>query len=207
MTTLPRFPPPSPGGTTLHPGWRCRSTRQLARRAAGWPPTSHAGRVALLAANVARNFGLSPAEVREVCLAGLLHDVGKLFVPREVREKVGPLSAQEWRQMRRHPVYSAHLTGLLPGVSKQVRQAVRHHHERVDGTGYPDRLCGNEVPLSARILAVCDVYDALISPRAYKRAWSQEAVWHELNAKCEQHFDRQVVAALWNVLGQPSGAT
>lgn len=107
--------------------------------------------------------------------------------------------------MQQHPVYSARLTRLLPGASRQVRQAVRYHHERLDGVGYPDRLQGDDIPLLARILTVCDVYDALISPRPYKRAWSQEAVWHELDAKCEQHFDRQVVTALWNALGQPSG--
>ncbi|MFC5849343.1 HD-GYP domain-containing protein [Deinococcus petrolearius] len=203
MTTCPHFTPP--GGTAHPPGWRCRSTRSVAQYAAGWPPTSHAGRVALLAADVARQLNLPPAQVRDACLAGLLHDIGKLLVPRAVREKTGPLNGQEWRQMQRHPVYSAHLTGLLLCASGQVRQAVRHHHERLDGAGYPDRLLGDEVPLLARILAVCDVYDALISPRSYKRAWSQEAVWHELTAKCGQHFDRQVVMALGQVRGQPLG--
>lgn len=106
--------------------------------------------------------------------------------------------------MQRHPLDSARLTTLLPGVSPTVRLAVRHHHERLDGAGYPDHLRGDEIPLLARILAVCDVYDALVSPRSYKRPWSLEEAWGELTAQCGRQFDRAVVTALGEVLGELS---
>ncbi len=197
---------PEPCGTRPAPVRLTRRGRvywRLAQHAAQWSPTAHTGRVALLAVAVAWQLGLSPAQVREVCLAGLLHDLGKLLIPTRVRRKAGPLSGQDWRQMQRHPVYSACLTGLLPGASRTVRAAVRHHHERLDGAGYPDRLSGEAVPLLARVLAVCDVYDALISPRSYKPAWPAQAVVRELRDQAGPHFDPQVVAALGAVLGWP----
>lgn len=174
---------------------------QQVRRAVGWTPTTHAGRVALLAAAVAQQLGLPPAQVREVYLAGLVHDLGKLFVPRQVRRKPAALTAQEWGRMQRHPVYSARLTRLLPGLPRTVRRAARHHHERWDGTGYPAGLAGEAIPLLARVLAVCDVYDALSSPRPYKPAWEAQAVQRELWAQTGRHFDPRIVAALGETLG------
>lgn len=176
---------------------------RLARCAAAWSPTAHAGRVALLAVAVARQLELPAAQVREVYRAGLIHDLGKLFVPPQVRRKPTALTAHEWGQMQRHPVYSARLIRLLPGLSRTVRRAARHHHERWDGTGYPAGLSGEAIPLLARILAVCDVYDALSSPRSYKRAWEPGAVQREFKAQTGSHFDPQIVAALGEVLRWP----
>lgn len=203
MPLPPPAPPLLPRSFCLRPllrqqgrGWSSRAAHLVAKRAMGWPPTAHAGRVACLAAAVARDLGLSPAQVREAYLAGLLHDSGKLLVARHVRHKAGPLDPQEWRQMQRHPVYSARLLRGLPGLPRSVRQAVRHHHERLDGSGYPGGLAGDAVPLLARILAACDVYDALSSPRSYKAAWPAEAVWAELSAQAECCLDSEVLAAL-----------
>lgn len=196
---LPASPFPhatSPTSALERPGWRCRAYRGVVGRAIGWPPTAHSGRVACLAGAVARDLGLAPARVREAYLAGLLHDSGKLLVSGRVRRKAGALDPHEWRQMQRHPVYSARLSRLVPGVPVAVWQAVRHHHERLDGSGYPGGLAGDAVPLLARILAACDVYDALSSPRSYKAAWSADAVWTELGAGTGRHFDPEVVAAL-----------
>lgn len=176
---------------------------RLAWHAAAWWPTAHAGRVALLAVAVAQQLELPLAQVREVYLAGLVHDLGKIFVPCQVRRKPTALTAREWGQMQRHPVYSARLTRLLPGLSRPVRRAARHHHERWDGTGYPARLSGETIPLLARILAVCDVYDALSSPRPYKQAWEPEAVARELKVQSGTHFDPQIVIALGQVLCWP----
>ncbi|QLG13370.1 HD-GYP domain-containing protein (plasmid) [Deinococcus sp. D7000] len=159
--------------------------------------------MALLAVAVARQLGLPAAQVREVYLAGLVHDLGKLFMPHQVRRKPTALTAHEWGQMQRHPVYSARLIRLLPGLSRTVRRAARHHHERWDGTGYPAGLSGETIPLLARILAVCDVYDALSSPRSYKRAWEPGAVERELKAQTGSHFDPQIVTALGEVLRWP----
>lgn len=180
---------------------------RLAQAAAGWSPAAHAGRVSLLAVAVARQLGLPAAQVREVCLAGLVHDLGKLFVPRAVQRKPTALTAREWRQMQRHPVYSARLTRLLPGLSRTVEQAARHHHERWAGTGYPARLAGETIPLLARTLAACDVYDALSSPRRYKRAWEPGAVEREFRVQTGVHFDPQIVAALGEVLRWPPHLT
>lgn len=190
------FHPAAPPPPLERPGWRCRAYRGVVDRAIGWPPTAHSGRVACLAGAVAQTLGLGPAQIREAYLAGLLHDSGKLLVSGRVRRKTGPLDPREWRQMQRHPVYSAGLSRLLPGLPPTVWQAVRHHHERLDGSGYPGGLAGDAVPLLARILAACDVYDALSSPRAYKAAWAPEAVWAELTAQAGRHFDPEVLAAL-----------
>lgn len=192
------------GRRPLTPPERPAGYLHLALCAAGWTPTTHAGRVAVLAVAIARQLGLPPAQVREVFLAGLVHDLGKLFVPLQVQRKTIALTAREWRQMQRHPVYSARLTRLLPGLSRTVRRAARHHHERWDGTGYPAGLSGETIPLLSRILAVCDVHDALSSPRPYKQAWRPEAVRKELEVQTGRHFDPQIVAALGDVLRWPT---
>lgn len=198
------FPPLARAGLHQPTPEQPEHALRLARFAAGWSPTAHAGRVALLAVAVAQQLELPPAQVREVYRAGLVHDLGKLFVPLGVRRKPTALTAREWRQMQRHPVYSARLTRLLPGLSRTVQQATRFHHERWDGTGYPARLSGEAIPLLARILAVCDVYDALSSPRSYKRAWQPDAVEREFRVQTGTHFDPQIVAALGDVLRWPS---
>ncbi|MPY66567.1 HD domain-containing protein [Deinococcus sp. SDU3-2] len=195
--STPRPHPTAPPRPPLErPDWRCRAYQGVVERAIGWPPTAHSGRVACLAGAVAHDLGLAPARVREAYLAGLLHDSGKLLISGRVRRKVGALDPHEWRQMQRHPVYSAGLSRLVPGLPFTVWQAVRHHHERLDGSGYPGGLAGDAVPLLARILAACDVYDALSSPRAYKDAWTSGAVWDELTAQSGRHFDPEVLAAL-----------
>jgi HD-GYP domain-containing protein (c-di-GMP phosphodiesterase class II) len=158
----------------------------------------HSEKVAAYAVQLARALGLPPACCERIHLAGLLHDVGKVGLERSVLHKPGKLSDDEWEQVRAHPALSAHIIGgvtrfaaFLPGV--------RQHHERVDGTGYPDGLAGDAISADARILAIADAYDAMTSDRSYRAALSHgEAVARLLDGAGTQ-FDAafvEVFAAL-----------
>jgi putative nucleotidyltransferase with HDIG domain len=128
----------------------------------------HSRRVARHAAMIARRMGLAHDEVDRIRVAAVVHDVGKLRTPPEILNKPGRLGGAEFDAIRRHPVDGAELTAVLE--DPQLTAIVRHHHERVDGSGYPDRLCGEAIPLGARIIAVADTFDAVTSTRAYRRA-------------------------------------
>jgi putative nucleotidyltransferase with HDIG domain len=128
----------------------------------------HSRRVARHAAMIARRMGLADEEVDRIRVAAVVHDVGKLRTPPEILNKPGPLGDLEFDAIRRHPVDGAELAAVLE--DPQLTAIVRHHHERVDGTGYPDRLCGEAIPLGARIIAVADTFDAVTSTRAYRSA-------------------------------------
>src|SRR5690606_4951177 len=126
------------------------------------PPTpQHSHRLAFLARSVARPLGWPPDELRSLTVAGLLHDVGKLAEHREILHKPGRLTDEEWQVIRRHPVVSERLVFRVTG-SSQLASWVRSHHERWDGTGYPDELAGPDIPLVSRVLAVADAFDAMV---------------------------------------------
>lgn len=132
---------------------------------------SHMERIYGYSLMLARGMGIEDARAEEIALATMLHDVGKLAVPSRILQKPGPLTAEEWQVMRRHPAEGAQILGASP-VFDLARDIVRWHHERWDGSGYPDGLRGDEIPLHAAVAAVSDVYDALTSARPYKPAWS-----------------------------------
>ena len=137
-------------------------------------PALHSQRVALLATSLAEAGGIDdPVWLATLRLASAVHDIGKLAVPDTILKKPGRLDDEEWETVRQHPEWGAVLVERL-GMSGEVRPAVRHHHERWDGTGYPDRLAGEEIPLCARLVCVVDVYDALTSERSYRRALRPE---------------------------------
>jgi putative two-component system response regulator len=127
---------------------------------------AHSERVALRAVNLAMALGLGEEEVRALYAAGLLHDIGKVAVDQDVLDKAGGLNDRELDQIRAHPLVSAQIVAPV-SLSPVTMEAIRHHHERFDGQGYPDRLAGERIPLGARILAVCDAFDAMTSERAY----------------------------------------
>jgi len=160
------------------------------------PYTSrHSEKVAEYAEGIAQAMNL-PLPVRErLRWAALLHDVGKIAVPSAVLNKPGPLDPEEWEIMRRHPVESAR---ICEGVAafRPLLPGIRHHHERMDGRGYPDGLRGDEVPLEARIIAVADAFDAMTSRRAYRDALSEEEALRQLEAGAGTQFDPVVVAAM-----------
>ncbi|KAF1709814.1 two-component system response regulator [Pseudoxanthomonas kalamensis DSM 18571] len=154
-------------------------------------------RMAHVAGLIAEQLEMSEDEIRTIELAAPLHDIGKIAIPDNVLMKPGPLSEDEATVMRRHPRIGHE---LLSGSQNRFIQlgaviALRHH-ERYDGSGYPDGLVGDEIPLEARIVAVADVFDALISPRPYKKAWSKDAALAHLYSQRGRLFDPKCVDAL-----------
>jgi len=136
----------------------------------------HSERVALLARRMAVSLGVPGAAADVIAQAGLLHDLGKIGIPESVLRKPGPLSNDEWEVMRQHPLVGAQIVAPLEFFDEGA-VILRHHHERHDGSGYPDGLRGELIPLGARIVAVADVYDALTSDRPYRaRLGRAEAV-------------------------------
>ena len=159
----------------------------------------HTRRVALLAVQVGELLGLSPSRLRRLALGGILHDIGKLRVPDGILKKPGPLTDDEFRIIRRHPEWGAALLAEL-GFAPEVRAIVRDHHERLDGSGYPHGLPAHRIGLESRIVAVCDVYDALVSPRVYRDAWPQVRALDLLRAEAGTGFSPECVSALERVL-------
>jgi HD-GYP domain-containing protein (c-di-GMP phosphodiesterase class II) len=159
----------------------------------------HTRRVALLAAQVGEALKLSPTARRHLAAGGLLHDIGKLSVPLDILRKPGALTDEEYRQIKRHPTDGRRLLEELGGFPEPVLRLVSDHHERLDGSGYPRGLRDTELPLETRILAACDVYDALVSDRVYRAAWTPERAFALLES--ESHaFDQTVVAALRRIV-------
>jgi putative nucleotidyltransferase with HDIG domain len=159
----------------------------------------HTRRVADLAVQIGEVLGLSANRLRALAIGGLLHDIGKLQIPDAILKKPGPLTDKEYELVKRHPEWGDRLAGEL-GLPARVRELIRHHHERLDGLGYPDRLVSEQLELDVRILAVCDVYDALISTRVYREAWSPTQALRTLKAEEGTGFDGRCVAALERVV-------
>jgi putative nucleotidyltransferase with HDIG domain len=159
----------------------------------------HTRRVALLAVEVGEELGLPPARLRELATGGLLHDIGKLSVPDDVLKKPAALDEDEYALVQKHALWGDALLGRL-GFSAGVRRLVRDHHERLDGSGYPH---GSTVlSLETRVLAVCDVYDALRSERVYREAWTHERAVALLREEAGTKLDARCVEALERVVSR-----
>ncbi len=154
----------------------------------------HSERVARLAEQLALRIGCSRSEARIIAQAGLLHDLGKIGMPEAVLRKAGPLTEEEWRLMREHPVVGAQIVAPLEFFSEGAR-IVRHHHERSDGSGYPAGLSGEAIPLGARIVAVADVYDALTSDRPYRGSLGRAAALDHIEEAAGHLLDPEIVSA------------
>lgn len=155
----------------------------------------HTQRTATMAGRLGEALGLTGKELDHLCQGAYLHDLGKLSIPDAILHKPGKLTPEEWDLMKTHTTSGHDLASRIPGLSGAVLEVIRHHHERWDGTGYPDGLAGTDIPLAARIFAVCDVYDALLSERPYKRAWTPEEATLEIQAQAGRQFDPDVVQA------------
>jgi putative nucleotidyltransferase with HDIG domain len=154
----------------------------------------HSERVALRSRELAAALALGPDVMEVVAQAGLLHDLGKIGVPEPVLRKQGRLDPDEWTLMRRHPTIGAQIIAPFEFLA-EAAVYVRHHHERWDGTGYPDGLSATAIPLGARIIAVADVYDALTSDRPYRQALAPDAALHYLAAEAGATLDADIVEA------------
>jgi len=179
----------------------CQSLLGLANALEAKDPYTrgHSERVGAWGGRLATALGLPAAEVDTVVQAGLLHDIGKIGVPETVLRKRGPLDHDEWTLMRNHPIVGAQIVAPFEFFAGGAL-VVRHHHERWDGSGYPDGLSGRAIPLGARIVAVADVYDALTSDRPYRPALARDTSLAYLAGEAGRTLDADVVAAFLGLL-------
>lgn len=152
----------------------------------------HSRRVAFMATATGRCLGWNEEEQKHLEIAGLLHDLGKIGIPDIILNKPGPLTEEEFARMKEHPQIAAQILAKIEGL-EEVALWVRHHHERIDGRGYPDGLKGKLIPLGARILTVADAYDAMVSHRPYRKALPIEIALSELKTGRGAQFDEKVV--------------
>jgi HD-GYP domain-containing protein (c-di-GMP phosphodiesterase class II) len=162
-------------------------------------PEGHSARVTDLALRLARAVGMGDRDLVHVRRGALLHDIGKMGVPDRILFKLGPLTEDEWDILRRHPAYAYDLLSPIPCL-RPALDIPYCHHERWDGTGYPQGLRGTEIPLAARVFTVVDVWDAMYSDRCYRPAWSRDEVNDYLNDQAGAHLDPQVVQAFFGLL-------
>jgi HD-GYP domain-containing protein (c-di-GMP phosphodiesterase class II) len=160
----------------------------------------HCDEVGDLARAVAPAVGLNEDEVDELDLAAQLHDLGKTGVPLSILRKRGPLTPKEWALVHEHPGRGARMLAELPGLAP-VGWVVRHHHERWDGTGYPDRIGSEQIPLGSRIIGACDAFLAMVRDRPYRAAMDRREAVQELHRGAGEQFDPRVVDALVATVG------
>jgi len=203
--------------TDPHTFSQCRHRFEQMKPLLGLPPTfgflveadgpyprGHSQRVSWLAIQIARQAGLSEADIEEIRLAGLVHDIGKVDLPMHVLEKPALLTAEEFEIIKSHAVRGEKM--LEPLKMEAIGRIVRHHHERYDGKGYPDGLAGDEIPLGARIVAVTECFEDMVSHLPYKSARTLEDALAELRRCSGTQFDPKVVMAFLDWLqihGEP----
>lgn len=161
----------------------------------------HTHRVADLTVDLARKMGIPASDLGEIRRGALLHDIGKMGIPDAILQKPDVLTDAEWAVMKKHPElayqFLAHISYLVPALDIPLC-----HHEKWDGTGYPRQLKGEQIPLSARIFAVVDVYDALTSNRPYRKAWSRKDALTYIQEQSGKHFYPEAVRAFLEMLGE-----
>jgi diguanylate cyclase (GGDEF)-like protein len=170
-------------------------TLGLALEARDLETKGHTERVVHLAETLGQQMGLSGEMLEALRQGAYLHDIGKLSVPDSILLKPDRLDALEWKAMQGHVMQGFEIARRIPSLSNGSLEVIRGHHERWDGTGYPDRQAGDEIPLLARIFAVCDVFDALQSERSYKQAWTRTQALEEICRQSGKQFDPAVVRA------------
>ncbi|MHB1421241.1 MAG: HD-GYP domain-containing protein, partial [Bacillota bacterium] len=156
--------------------------------------TNHSQRVAVLAAAIAAQMGLNKWEVQRIRFAGLLHDLGKIGIPDSILFKQGKLTPEEFTVIKRHPMTGYRILHAAGEVFNPIMHLVKHHHERWDGTGYPQGLKGKDIPLGASILAVADAFEAMTSRRPYREPLIEEKALLEIEANINTQFHPQVAS-------------
>ena len=163
----------------------------------------HSAAVAIYARDIATRLGLDPETQQLAHLSGLLHDIGKIGVPPGVLEKTGPLTLQERRKMEEHSVIGERILANVEAYD-EIAKIVRHHHERIDGQGYPDGITGERIPIISRIICVADAYNAMTSDRPYRDAMQPKVARERLVQAAETQFDVDVVNAFDSILSSAS---
>src|SRR5947207_3049274 len=161
----------------------------------------HSQKVSAYAALIAEAMEMSEAEIDEIRLGAVLHDIGKVGIPEQILNKSGPLNPDEWETMKSHVIFGAKILEPLTPLAR-IREMVHHHHEYFDGSGYPDALRGEQIPLGARIVAVADAYDTITSDRTYKKGRSAEGALAELDRCANAQFDARIVEIFVRVMRQ-----
>jgi len=159
----------------------------------------HTQRVTEMTLRLARRIGIPQKELIHIRRGATLHDIGKMGIPDRILHKPGPLTAEEWITMRQHPQYACALLTPIDYL-RPAKDIPCYHHERWDGSGYPTGLKGEEIPLSARLFAVVDVYDALTSDRPYRSAWSKQAALNYIQEEAGKLFDPKITSAFLELI-------
>jgi putative nucleotidyltransferase with HDIG domain len=166
----------------------------------------HSTQVAQWVKSTARKMECDEEEIRSIYWAALLHDIGKIGVPEKVLSKAGPLTDEEWEVMKLHPTVGSNIVQSLKAIS-HIAPVIYAHQEKFDGSGYPEGLQGEQIPLGARILTVVDAYDAMTSDRRYRKGRSHQEAAEELRQLGGKQFDPQVVDAFLEIIPASQNAT
>lgn len=161
---------------------------------------SHSARLAEWGVRVAEDLGMEESDFQAIEISALLHDIGKMGVPDAILQKPGPLDDAEFAVMKRHPEHGWAILRHIPGFAT-VSHFVLHHHERMDGRGYPAGLLAGQIPLGARVIAVIDAFDAMVSARPYRQGLPVAEAIRRLHADSGTQFDRRVVASFTSFAG------
>jgi putative nucleotidyltransferase with HDIG domain len=166
---------------------------------------AHSRSVVALAIEAADELNVDAGRRRTVEFGALLHDIGKIAIAKEILTKPGPLADREWTIMKTHTTEGQRILNRIGGVMSSVGNVVRFTHERFDGSGYPDGLAGDEIPIESRIVACCDAYSAMTTNRPYRQAMSDEQAIAELRANAGSQFDPEVVEVVVALIRERSG--
>ena len=159
--------------------------------------SEHCKRVSYLAYQTAMAYGLNERICKDIRLAGLLHDIGKMKIPLEILEKPGKLTDSEYCVIKQHPEIGASIIGSMESAS--VKEMVLYHHENVDGSGYYG-LIDEDIPIGAKIIHICDVFDAMISKRCYKEEMDQKAVIEWMKSQNRRMFDKEILKSFYELM-------
>lgn len=161
----------------------------------------HSVAVCALMVALARQLGLNNDQTRQAGLAGMLHDIGKAMIPMDIINKPGRLTAAEFQTIQNHPSKGYEILRGSCGIGDIALHVCLHHHEKVDGSGYPDRLTNEQINLYGKMSAVCDVYDAITSIRAYKEGWEPALAIRKMAEWSQSHFDQRIFEAFVRSVG------